>query len=91
MGGLKYNVQWYLGAIVAAWTVFGFVKYETDVSWRVPVALQSAMPLLQILFLYWIPESPRWLCAKGHQEKAFQILVKVSGSSRGGIFFSLFL
>lgn len=70
-------MQWYLGAIIAAWTVFGFVKYETDVAWRVPVALQCAMPAFQLVFLYWIPESPRWLCSKGQTEKALQILVKV--------------
>ncbi|KAK2780621.1 hypothetical protein FQN53_001096 [Emmonsiellopsis sp. PD_33] len=33
-----YNTLWYVGSIIAAWTVYGTIKYRGHVSWRVPVA-----------------------------------------------------
>ncbi|KAL4885269.1 general substrate transporter [Aspergillus karnatakaensis] len=75
-----YNTLWYVGSIVAAWTVFGTIKYTSDASWRIPVALQAAMPAIQFVGVWLLPESPRWLCAKGKHEQAFDTLVKYHGS-----------
>ena len=72
-----YNTLWYVGAIIAAWTIFGTIKYETDAAWRIPVALQAAMPLVQIIGVWFLPESPRWLCSKDKLDQAFHVLVKV--------------
>jgi MFS family permease len=48
-----YNTLWYLGAIIAAWTTYGTLMHiETDLSWRLPVGLQCAMPGLQLLAIY---------------------------------------
>ena len=55
-----YNTLWYFGAIVAAWTTFGtLVSIETNLEWRLPTGLQCAMPGIQLLALYLLPESPR--------------------------------
>lgn len=72
-----YNTLWYVGSIIAAWTVFGTIKYTSNSSWRIPVALQAAMPAIQFLGVWLLPESPRWLCAKGKTEDAFNTLVRV--------------
>ncbi|OBT61892.1 hypothetical protein VE03_08727 [Pseudogymnoascus sp. 23342-1-I1] len=71
-----YNTLWYLGSIIAAWTVFGCVKYTTNAAWQIPVALQAFMPLVQLLLIWFIPESPRWLCSKDRGREALEILVK---------------
>jgi MFS family permease len=75
-----YNTLWYVGSIVAAWTVYGTIKYTGDVSWKVPVALQALMPFIQLLGVFFLAESPRWLCSKGRNTEAMSILVKVSAS-----------
>ncbi|KAL4786289.1 general substrate transporter [Aspergillus varians] len=75
-----YNTLWYVGSIIAAWTVFGTIKYTSDASWRIPVAMQAAMPLVQFIGVWLLPESPRWLCAKGRDDKAFNTLVKYHGN-----------
>lgn len=75
-----YNTLWYVGAIVAAWTVFGTIKYTSEASWRIPVAMQAAMPIIQFLGIWFLPESPRWLCANNRYEEAFEVLVKVKNT-----------
>jgi hypothetical protein len=44
--------------------------------WRIPSLLQVIPSLLQILFIYALPESPRWLISKGRGEEAKKILIK---------------
>lgn len=72
-----YNTLWYLGSIIAAWTVFGTITYTSNLAWRIPVAMQVLMPGIQFLGLFLLPESPRWLCGKDRPDEAFDILVKV--------------
>ncbi|OAA68708.1 hexose transporter [Niveomyces insectorum RCEF 264] len=59
-----YWTMYYLGAILASWTTFGCQKYTSTWSWRIPSILQGGFPLVQLAFLYWVPESPRWLVAQ---------------------------
>jgi hypothetical protein len=72
-----YNTLWYVGSIVAAWTVFGTIGYKGDAAWRVPIALQALMPLIQFVGIWLLPESPRWLCSKDREEDALKVLIKV--------------
>ncbi|KAF9632465.1 putative hexose transporter protein [Lasiodiplodia theobromae] len=71
-----YNTLWYVGSIVAAWTVYGTVKYTSDAAWRIPVGVQAAMPAIQLIGIWFLPESPRWLCAKDRASEAFEVLAK---------------
>jgi hypothetical protein len=72
-----YNTLWYLGSIIAAWTVYGTINYNGEKAWRVPVGLQALMPTLQLIGIFTLPESPRWLCSKDKGSEAMEILVKV--------------
>ncbi|KAH7121803.1 general substrate transporter [Dactylonectria estremocensis] len=69
-----YNTSFYLGSIIAAWCTFGTFKLESNWSWRIPSMLQGLLPVLQLLGIYFLPESPRWLVAHGRRAEARKIL-----------------
>ncbi|KAL6405205.1 Lactose permease [Ilyonectria robusta] len=71
-----YNTFFYFGAIGAAWITYGTFKIQSTWAWRIPSALQAAIPFIQLLFIYWVPESPRWLIANGKRDEAVKILTK---------------
>lgn len=73
-----YNNLWYLGALMAAWITYGtyFMGQGTSWSWRIPSLLQGFFPLLQVILIYLLPESPRYLVQKDRHEEARAVLVK---------------
>ncbi|KAK1993854.1 sugar transporter [Colletotrichum falcatum] len=69
-----------VGAILAAWVAFGSFRIHDSWAWRTPTmiqALPSAMVLCGLLFL---PESPRWLCSKGKEQAALEVLARYHGA-----------
>ena len=54
-----YNSSFFIGAIIAAWGTYGTFRLNSTWSWRIPSALQAALPLLQLAFFWALPESPR--------------------------------
>ncbi|EIW83368.1 general substrate transporter [Coniophora puteana RWD-64-598 SS2] len=69
-----YNTIWYLGSIIAAWTTFGTFNIPNSWAWRAPSALQGLPSVLQVLLLWMVPESPRWLVGQGKEEEALRVL-----------------
>lgn len=71
-----YWASYYIGAILASWLCFGCTGRGDTWTWRIPTILQAAFPIIQLLFLYFVPESPRWLVSRGKVDEAKTILVK---------------
>ncbi|KAJ7485844.1 hexose transporter [Mycena latifolia] len=69
-----YNSLWYSGAIVAAWATFGTFKINNTWAWRVPSLLQAIPSVLQVIFVLFAPESPRYLVSKGKEAEALRTL-----------------
>jgi MFS family permease len=63
-------------AIVAAWGSFGSGHMDNSWSWRIPSLIQGVAPCFLIAMLPFMPESPRWLLAKGKAEEARQVLAE---------------
>ncbi|QDS73615.1 hypothetical protein FKW77_001841 [Venturia effusa] len=72
--GAAFNLLWYVGSIIAAWTTFGTGHMASTWSWRIPSLMQGIPSVLVIASLPFIPESPRWLYAHGREEDAKRIL-----------------
>ncbi|OBZ70267.1 Lactose permease [Grifola frondosa] len=75
MGSL-FNASWFIGAIVAAGVTLGTFTMPNNWGWRIPSVLQVIPSLLQITFIWFLPESPRWLISKGRGEEAYTVLAK---------------
>lgn len=41
-----------------------------------PSVLQAACPMIQLVLVYFCPESPRWLIAHNREDEVFEILTK---------------
>ena len=63
-------------AIIAAGVTLGTYHRPDNWAWRIPSLLQLLPSLLQLTFIWWIPESPRWLVSRDRSDEAFDILVK---------------
>lgn len=50
---------------------YGTVRVPSSLSWRLPLAFQSAIALfLAVASSFYLPQSPRWLAYKGRREEA---------------------
>lgn len=69
-----YNCLWNLGSLLVAWIGWGTMQIDGNWSWRAITLLQIMPSLVQIVFIYWVPESPRWLIFKGRNDEALNML-----------------
>ncbi|KAJ5457721.1 hypothetical protein N7475_009109 [Penicillium sp. IBT 31633x] len=75
-----YNCLWNLGALLVAWIAWGTMYITNDWSWRSLTLLQIVPSVVQLIFIYWVPESPRWLVSKERYEEALKILTYYHGN-----------
>ncbi|KAK2740805.1 MFS monosaccharide transporter [Colletotrichum kahawae] len=74
-----YNCTWYVGSIIASWTVYGCAYIEHDGGWRIPIWIQMVTSGIICVGVFFIPESPRWLMANDKHEQAAKILATYHG------------
>ncbi|KAJ7694414.1 hexose transporter [Mycena rosella] len=77
--GSLFNACYFIGSIVAAGVTLGTFSMSSNWGWRIPSLLQISPSILQITFVTFLPESPRWLISKGRGAEAMEILVKYHG------------
>ncbi|KAL1923453.1 uncharacterized protein VTP21DRAFT_8433 [Calcarisporiella thermophila] len=85
--GTQECLQWVLnifGVVVAYWLDYGFSFIEHEVQWRFPIAFQIFFALLLAIGTFILPESPRWLAAKGRDADARVVLMKMHGGKIEG-------
>ncbi|CAN9087296.1 unnamed protein product [Alternaria alternata] len=70
-----FNALWFVGSLIAAGVSYGTQSLKDDWAWRIPSLLQAAPSLLQIVFIFMIPESPRFLISKDRREEAYRTLI----------------
>ena len=71
-----FNESWYAGAILAAGVTLGTFEWTNHWSWRLPTLFQLLPSTLQLIFIWFVPESPRWLISRDRHEEALEILIK---------------
>ncbi|KAG4424079.1 hypothetical protein IFR04_002775 [Cadophora malorum] len=74
-----YNCMWWGGAIVASWTIYGCSKLTTSYAFRIPVWGQLVSSVIVASGAWFLPESPRWLIARGRTDQARAVLARYHG------------
>ena len=74
----KQNIA---GFSLSNWVTYGFSFTSGGVSWRVPIAFQFIFIAILFATVPWLPESPRWLIAKGRVEEANEILAALEATT----------
>lgn len=73
----SFYSNYYIGGSAAAWFCYGSLHWgNTTWAWRAPCLFQIFAPLVILVHLLFIPESPRWLIHHGKTEQAMNILAK---------------
>ncbi|MBS0373783.1 MAG: sugar porter family MFS transporter [Proteobacteria bacterium] len=79
--GVLVNVNQLVGVIgINLAVLVGYFVAEYNGDWRLMFAAQGVPVAILILGLLIVPESPRWLAAKGHRERALQVLARINGA-----------
>ncbi|KAL2863656.1 transcription factor TFIIIB subunit BRF1 [Aspergillus lucknowensis] len=63
-----------VGISSAYWFDYGMSFAPGSITWRLPVAFQVVFIVIVSVLVVGLPESPRWLCRKGQNRKAVQVL-----------------
>lgn len=72
-----YWTCFYVGAIASSWITFGTYHMSSSTwAWRIPSLLQAIFPLIQLLTIWFVPESPRYLINKGRADEARAIITR---------------
>lgn len=46
------------------------------IQWRVPLSLGVLFPLIELISIYWVPESPRYLLLNGRPEEGLATMIQ---------------
>ncbi len=78
--GCLQDSYYIIGMVIASWVVFGTSYITSSWSWRIPYILQLPLAVYVLIGVQFVPETPRFLLAKGRDEEAFQFLVEYHGN-----------
>ena len=74
---VSFYSNYYIGSAIAAWFCYGSLGWgNTSWAWRAPCLFQILAPIVVLLHLLTVPESPRWLIHKERYDEALNILAR---------------
>ncbi|KJZ73790.1 hypothetical protein HIM_06908 [Hirsutella minnesotensis 3608] len=79
-----YNCLWNAGSVLVSVLGWGAASIPGDWSWRSITLLQAVLSLVQLVGVWWVPESPRFLVSRGEPDRALAMLAKHHGGGDAG-------
>ena len=78
--GMMFQLAVVVGAIIASIIASIFAKFlAEDICWRWMFASEIVPIIFFVIFLLFVPRSPRWLAQKNHHDEALQVLTRIDG------------
>jgi MFS family permease len=74
-GMLQVMLSW--GFFIAQWLGYGCFKVDSAFQWRFPLLFQVIPPVIMMLGIPWLPESPRWLVERERYDEAQTVLKRL--------------
>ncbi|WVQ84277.1 hypothetical protein IAT38_006429 [Cryptococcus sp. DSM 104549] len=74
-----WDCNWVLGSTVASFITFGTSYIDNSWSWRIPYLIQLVPAIYMLVAVQFMPETPRFLIANGHEGEAHQFFIKYHG------------
>lgn len=75
------NILNLVAGVISTFTVYGTQHRLDSTSYKIPLAVQFALPAILIPLTFFIPESPQWYISKGRMEEARANLRKLRAFS----------
>ncbi|KAL5363129.1 general substrate transporter [Aspergillus floccosus] len=72
------------GVALSYWVSFGFTRMTNQVSWRMPIAIQSIFAIMSAAGMVFCPDTPRWYYARRRIEEGDATLARFYGVYRDG-------
>lgn len=66
-----------VGILISFWIDYGTSNIDSDVQWRLPLALQLIIGLILGFGILFFPYSPRWLMAQNRETEALKVLTRL--------------
>ncbi|GME76940.1 unnamed protein product [Ambrosiozyma monospora] len=73
--------SWFIGANFSSWLGYGTRDVNGNWCWRITAICACVLPVLQLCFIWMVPESPRWLISKDRDREARAMLLKHHGGN----------
>lgn len=67
------------GVPLAYWIDYGFVQYDGQFSWRVPIIFQCVFAITSGGCMFFLPDTPRWYFARNRNELGEDALCRLTG------------
>ncbi|KAJ2919200.1 hypothetical protein MD484_g1231, partial [Candolleomyces efflorescens] len=76
------NSFYYIGQMSATGMMVATGEWQNDLSWRLPLYIQTVPAGINVLFIFLCPESPRWLYSVGKADQARLVLANLHSRTR---------
>lgn len=73
----SYQLSLAIGGLVINSVCFGTSSLPDNRAWRIPLGLFYIVPSIVISFIWFVPESPRWLLRQNRVEDAWKSLQQI--------------